>query len=221
MTTRVFLSHSSFDKEAVRCLANDLTAAGIAVWLDQREIGVGDPISRRIQEGIASADYVAVWLTQRAVSSEWVQRECGTKLNKEIAERHIQVLPLLAESCDIPVLLADKKYADFRDSYDHGLEELLAKLGHRRHWTQKALEAYLLQHHRPEEFEKRKQFGAEYALITAWSSLDGWTGVFWNTNANGLEVWERSTTSSRWHGPDALTDKQIRGVLRQLRVDAT
>jgi hypothetical protein len=213
--TRVFLSHSSADKAAVRRLADDLTAAGIEVWLDERQVGVGDPIPQRIQEGIASADYVAVWLTQRAVSSEWVQREWGTKLNKEIADRNVQVLPLLAESCDIPLLLAAKKYADFRDNYDHALDELLAKLGTRRNWTQEALETYLVQHHRPDEFERGGVWGADYALITGSASMDGWRGVFWNTRTNRLGVWERG--SSQWYGPERLTAKDIREVLQRLR----
>jgi hypothetical protein len=41
---RVFLSHSSRDKEFVRTLANELTAAKVHVWLDERELGVGDSI---------------------------------------------------------------------------------------------------------------------------------------------------------------------------------
>lgn len=212
---RVFLSHSSADKAAVRRLADDLTAAVIEVWLDERQVGVGDPILQRIQEGIASADYVAVWLTPRAVSSEWVQREWGTKLNKEIADRDVQVLPLLAESCDIPLLLAAKKYVDFRNNYDHALDELLGKLGTHRKWTQEALETYLVQHHCPDEFERAGTWGKDYALIIGSASMDGWHGIFWNTRTNKLEVWECGT--SRWYGPEGLTAKDIREVLQQLR----
>ncbi len=213
--TRVFLSHSQADKKAVRRLADDLIAAGITVWLDERQIGVGDLISQHIQEGIASADYVAVWLTRRAVSSEWVKREWGAKLNKEIDGRDIQVLPLLAESCDIPLLLADKKYADFRYSYDDGLNELLTRLGAQRYWTQEALESYLIKHHHPDEFERSRKWGDEYALITELVSLDGWRGVFWNIQTNRLGVWE--SASSHWYGPDPLTDKDIQEVLQRLR----
>ena len=210
----------------MRRLAEDLTAAGVTVWLDEREIGVGDPISQRIQEGIASADYVAVWLTQRAVNSEWVQREWGAKLNREIAERDVQVLPLLAESCDRPALLVDKKYAGFRDSYDDGLDELLAKLGVRRHWTQQALEAYLVQHHCPNDFERMEDHGPgyedwdEYRLITESTSPEGWRPVLWNSNTNRLEVWERPAFS-RWWGPDPLTENDIREVLQRLRGQTT
>lgn len=213
--TQVFLSHSSADKKAVRRLAQDLEAAGIVVWLDEREIGIGDSISQSIQEGIARADYVAVWLTERSVGSEWVRREWGAKLNKEINERHVKVLPLLAEPCEIPALLVDKKYADFRYDYDNGLDELLASLGACRRWTQETLERYLVSHHFPEEFQTDKIFGAGHALIIESTSMDGWARVFWNLRSNRLEHWE-SSTCSRWYGPDPLTDRDIREVVERL-----
>ncbi len=50
---KVFLSHSSRDKELVARLAEDLTAAGIGVWLDAGEILPGvepdlDALGRQI-----------------------------------------------------------------------------------------------------------------------------------------------------------------------------
>lgn len=42
MRKRIFLSHSSRDIEAVRPLADDLQRAGLDVWLDEKEIKVGD-----------------------------------------------------------------------------------------------------------------------------------------------------------------------------------
>lgn len=212
--TRIFLSHSSADKEPVRRLADDLDAAGIIVWLDEQQIGVGDPISKRIQEGIATADYVAVWLTQRAVSSEWVQREWGARLNKEIAEFNVQILPLLAESCDVPILLTDKKYADFRESYDDGLHELLEKLGVRRHWTQEILEGYLTKHFRPEDFRQEQCSDEVEVLILSSVSFELVRHIYWNLRTNRLEVWERE--SAFWHGPWPLDNEDIQGVVRKL-----
>ena len=42
MRKRIFLSHFSRDIEAVRPLADDLQRAGLDVWLDEKEIKVGD-----------------------------------------------------------------------------------------------------------------------------------------------------------------------------------
>jgi len=122
----IFLSHSSKDKAQVHRLAEDLRAAGLSVWLDEWEIKVGDPITQRIQHGLTNCSFVAIWLTEHAVNSGWVQREWQSKYNQEVSGNQVAVLPLLAGECELPLLLRDKKYADFRSSYEHGLKALLS-----------------------------------------------------------------------------------------------
>jgi formylglycine-generating enzyme required for sulfatase activity len=129
MNKRMFLSHSSQDKDSVRKLAEDLKRTGIEVWLDEWEIRVGDPITRKVQEGLKSTDYLAVWLTRSAVESGWVEREWQSKYGTEIGGRSAIILPLLAESCEVPSLLVDKRYADFRYNYQDGLVDLLKVVG--------------------------------------------------------------------------------------------
>jgi hypothetical protein len=73
MSARVFLSHSSADKDAVRRLGEDLRRAGLEVWFDEKEIRVGDSIIRKIQEGLDNTQYLALWLTRGSVESGWVQ----------------------------------------------------------------------------------------------------------------------------------------------------
>jgi hypothetical protein len=122
---RVFLSHSSKDKKAIRRLASDLQNVGIDVWLDEYEIKIGDIIIEKLNRGIEECDYLLIWLTKKSVKSPWVQREWYSKYHVEIETNKILVLPLLAEDCDIPLFLKTKRYADFRFSYNQGLRELL------------------------------------------------------------------------------------------------
>jgi formylglycine-generating enzyme required for sulfatase activity len=129
MVNRIFLSHSSEDKDAVRRLADDLKRAGVPVWLDEAEIKVGDRISRKIEEGLDNTSYLALWLTRRAVESGWVDTEWRARFHDEIDRSSVVVLPLLAEDCEIPKLLRDKQYADFRGDYARGLRELLLAVG--------------------------------------------------------------------------------------------
>ena len=49
---KIFLSHSSKDKEFVRKLADDLKTYGLSVWFDEWEIKVGDSITNKISQGI-------------------------------------------------------------------------------------------------------------------------------------------------------------------------
>jgi len=72
---RVFLSHSSQDKPFVRDLADALEAGGaIKVWLDEREIGYGDNIVVKIDDGL-DADAVLLILSPDSVDSKWVKEE--------------------------------------------------------------------------------------------------------------------------------------------------
>ena len=52
MPIGVFLSHNHADKPFVRQLANDLESHGLAYWLDEAEIKVGESLVQKIREGI-------------------------------------------------------------------------------------------------------------------------------------------------------------------------
>lgn len=125
----IFLSHATADKVAVKRLARDLRKGGVEVWMDQWRILVGTPIVQAIQTGLESTDYLAVWLTRRAVESRWVEREWQAKYYVEISSGRTAVLPLLAEDCDVPLLLREKRFADFRVDYNAGLQELVGAIG--------------------------------------------------------------------------------------------
>jgi formylglycine-generating enzyme required for sulfatase activity len=129
MGSRVFLSYSSRDKDNVRRLADDLTRSGVDVWLDELQIGVGDRITQKVQEGLDGSDYLAVWLTKQSVESGWVEREWQSQYEDEIESRRKILLPLLAEDCNLPRLLRGRKYADFRYDYQKGLIDLLRVVG--------------------------------------------------------------------------------------------
>ena len=121
----VFLSHSSRDKSLARRIAEDLKTRSIEVWFDEWEIRVGHSISQMIERGLEKADYVAVLLTSHSVNSGWVEKEWQAKIGEEAEKRKVIILPLRGENCRIPALLRDKRYADFVDDYQSGLDELL------------------------------------------------------------------------------------------------
>jgi TIR domain len=125
----LFLSHSSRDRAFCERLALDLTRVGVPVWYDDWELKVGDSLRRKISDGIESRDHLAVVLSDASVKSDWVQVELNAALDRELKERKVIVLPLLIQDCDIPAFLRDKKYADFRTDYPHGLGQLLEVLG--------------------------------------------------------------------------------------------
>lgn len=125
---KVFVSHSSHDKEFVRKLCADLSNSGHKPWLDEWEIKVGDSIPTKIDHGIDNADYIIVVLSENALSSQWVEREWQSKYWDEIETNKIKVLPILYKQCKIPNLLKMKKYANFTNNYNSGLDDVLAVL---------------------------------------------------------------------------------------------
>ncbi|MCG3117992.1 MAG: hypothetical protein ALAOOOJD_00125 [bacterium] len=125
---RVFISHSSKDKQFANWLYVDLANAGHRPWLDEPDIRAGESIPTKIASGIHDCDYVVVVLSANAVKSQWVEREWQAKYWNEVKGGKVMVIPVLIEDCEIPTLLQTKKYADFRSGYNEGFETLLAAL---------------------------------------------------------------------------------------------
>lgn len=126
---KVFLSHSSADKDLARRLAHDLQAAKIDVWLDQWEVRVGEAFVQRIEQGLDEVEFVIVLLTRASVASEWVDREWRRKVQGEGKKKRIAVIPVRGEPCEMPDFLAQRSYADISGgSYPLGLRHLLAIL---------------------------------------------------------------------------------------------
>ena len=122
---KIFISHSSKDKQFAIWLGTDLKASGHTPWFDEWDICVGESIPEKVSHGLSSADFVVVVLSQNSIKSKWVEREWHAKYWSEIEKNQTIVLPILIEDCDIPELLKTKKYADFRSNYNDGLEDVL------------------------------------------------------------------------------------------------
>jgi hypothetical protein len=125
----VFISHSSKDKRFARLLATDLTQVGHLPWLDEWKIKVGESIPCKISQGISECDAMIVILSEHAVESKWVENEWQAKYWDEVQKGHVMILPVLLRACEIPPLLKNKRYADFRTEFESGFNDLLIALG--------------------------------------------------------------------------------------------
>jgi exopolyphosphatase/pppGpp-phosphohydrolase len=122
---QVFLSHSSADNKLAKQVSEDLRKAEIGVFFDEAEIRVGDNFVAKIAEGISKSRFVAVMVSKKSLESNWVSKELTMKLAEEVKTNRVCVLPILVDECELPPLLADKDYADFRTNYESGLTDLL------------------------------------------------------------------------------------------------
>ena len=121
---RVFLSHSSQDKPFVHMLADELEAGGeIKVWLDEREIGYGENIVLKIEEGL-DANVVLLILSPDSVDSKWAKEEWTAAYWEQVNSQHTRFAGVLYRDCQLPRLLANKNYFDLRTNQTEGFRKI-------------------------------------------------------------------------------------------------
>ena len=77
---KVFLSHSSIDKQKVRKLLKILESYKIECWLDEKDLAVGDPIQVKIEHALENADFIVICFSRQALESNWFNIESRSAL---------------------------------------------------------------------------------------------------------------------------------------------
>jgi len=92
----VFISHASEDKAAVATpLAAALVNAGLSVWIDERELTIGDSLLRRIDDGLKDSRFGVVILSRTYFEKPWAMAELQALMAKQ--EFGKTILPVLHE----------------------------------------------------------------------------------------------------------------------------
>ena len=124
----VYLAHASEDKGIAKPLAEGLMRRGINVWYDNWEIGYGDSLRRRMEQGLGDCTHFVVLLTERSIRKPWVNEEIDAGLMsavegtaKFIGLRH--ELPLSSVS----PFLRTRLTPEFNPS-EEGLEALASEI---------------------------------------------------------------------------------------------
>ena len=76
----VYLAHASEDKPLAKPLAEGLLERGIPVWYDNWEIGYGDSLRRKMEQGLGDCTHFVVLLTEMSISKPWVNEEIDAGL---------------------------------------------------------------------------------------------------------------------------------------------
>jgi len=137
---KVFISHSSKDKEFVSRLAKDLrTRSGIDAWLDQWEIKPGDRIPKRVEQGLSEAEVLVLILSPDSVNSEWVGWERDAWLSMQIDEERRakeegrlperRLIPVLYRECEKPTFLKPLLHVNISEqTYEDGFGRLVSAI---------------------------------------------------------------------------------------------
>lgn len=128
-TLRIFLCHSSGDKQAVRALYNRLRGDGFDPWLDEQNLVPGQVWDREIIKAVRESDVVLVCLSEKAISKAgYVQKEIKHALDvaDEQPEGAIFLIPVRLEECDVPQRLSRWQWVNFFE--DQGYRRLITAL---------------------------------------------------------------------------------------------
>lgn len=125
---RIFISHSHQDKPIVEQITERLRASGHEVWVDHLKLKPGDNITRKIQEGIRSADAVLVVVSANSLRSKWVLQEFSSIALNELSNREPRIIPILIDDSSVPSYLSNYLYLDLSKDLFAGLDKLVQSL---------------------------------------------------------------------------------------------
>lgn len=122
---RVFVSHSHHDKSVARRLVRRMSAHGIAVWLDERDLPIGTPLTPSIEEHIRGVDTLLVVASRAAARSSWVDKEID--LARDLGK---PIIPLFVEAVSDHPRFAEHKGLDAtaRETFAFVLDTLMREL---------------------------------------------------------------------------------------------
>jgi hypothetical protein len=110
---RLFFSYATKDRKRVLPFKAGLKSAGYDVWIDEKDIIVGEPLLDSISNAISGdADFALMFLSENSINSEWVKLEIRMAYSREIKSRQTFLLPVRLTDCAIPDHLRVKKYAN-------------------------------------------------------------------------------------------------------------
>lgn len=112
MSGHYFVSYSRRDQEFALRLAVDLRAAGAAIWMDQVDIRPSDRWDRSIEAAVRDCTGLVLVLSPNSAASDNVLDEVALAF-----EAGKPVIPVLIETCQIPLRLARVHQIDARNDY--------------------------------------------------------------------------------------------------------
>jgi len=128
---RVFLSHSTKDKQFVRTLAAELEGQ-LELWLCEVDIELGDNFVAEIEKGLRDADLTVLFWSPEAAASAWTHEEWTAVKAREISESRTRLGVVLLRDCELPQLLRTKHRIDARTDPEKGRSETVAWIKHQR-----------------------------------------------------------------------------------------
>jgi hypothetical protein len=168
---KIFISHSSTDKPFVRRLAKGLEQAGYSVWLDEKELRVGDALSAEISAALKASPVVIVVVSPSSVKSKWLDYELSIATERMI-KGDCRVIPVVIGDVTPPAQVTGLLYADFRKGFAPGVRAITSALEHEKRSRSANAPIYV----RVREAVSRAFNGIGYASVVGYKG-DDWSLV--------------------------------------------
>jgi hypothetical protein len=120
----LFISYSHEDAAIAEQFSALLKERGFDPWIDTREIGPGCSFVAEIDSVLRRASYLILLLSRHSAASRWVRREWMSSL----ARQEAIIIPVRTDDNEIPALLADLQYIDWRDRSVSAIDNLAESL---------------------------------------------------------------------------------------------
>jgi hypothetical protein len=144
---KVFLSHSTKDKQFVQALAAELEAENIQSWICEVDVEFGGNFVAKIEEGLRDADLAVLFWSPEAARSDWTQLEWTSVTAREISESRTRLGIVLLRDCSLPELLRTKHRIEAQTDPEKGRHETVAwikRLGDMRRIAETSARAVFL-----------------------------------------------------------------------------
>ncbi|MBO2613127.1 toll/interleukin-1 receptor domain-containing protein [Shewanella algae] len=125
---KIFISYAHEDKPFVSKLYKELEKTPYTIFWDQNELQVGDDIKIKLNELMANSDYIIFVGSESSVNSEWATHELVKA--KELKKK---ILPVIIDESSPPKELQKIMYADFHNSFNEGMNQLIRALKATKH----------------------------------------------------------------------------------------
>lgn len=122
---KVFLSHSSADKQLALYIASDLKRAKFNVWFDKWDLQLGHSIPREIGKGLEMADTLLMLVSKDYLESAFCNDEWEAFYMRYNSEGR-KIISVIIDESEPPAILSGKMYYRLKDmsDYDNMLREL-------------------------------------------------------------------------------------------------
>lgn len=143
---RVFISYSHNDREIAHRISDELKREQIDVFIDYKDISVGENVFNQIRYMYESSETVIILLSKSLFSSDYFQFEFPQYFFEEARKRKVNVIPILVEKCQVPSDFLEFDIVNLTNNFEKGLERIVQKL--------KIIPEISFEHFFPIEFEE-------------------------------------------------------------------